>query len=179
MAGVLNSYVRKTRYDLNETPFARRNSPCPGIQNRRVQTPFLTTKYVLKDNISTRMAIGAIFQLEEQEKVRSKSSFLPCSPKFILPNFDSTTCVTRSFSTPNPNSVSDFKPTPQGNGRLERSTKHLPMSHYEMSDSPFSSREYYRRMNISSINRCTKRLSRVCSSLGIRSCHGFPIQIPT
>jgi hypothetical protein len=110
-------------------------------QNRRVRTPFLTTKFVLKDNVSTRKAVSAIHQLEEREKVRFCELWSFACRSSPYRGFDSTTPVTRSFSAKAPSLLSDFKPIPQGNGHLERQTKRLPMSHYGMFDSRLSLRE--------------------------------------
>jgi len=82
VAGVLSLYVRKTRYDfLNESDLKIHS---PGIQNRRVQTPFLTAKFILKNNDSIHKAVNAIHQLEVQEKVRSETnlSVVTCSRVF-------------------------------------------------------------------------------------------------
>jgi hypothetical protein len=140
VVGVLNLYVRKTRYVSWNLSGPLKFMSCHGIQNRRIQTPFLTAKFILKDNLSIRKAVSAIHQLEEQEKVRS-DFIVVASSEFIPAALNSMTYVTRSFATPNPNFVSDYKPIPQGNGNLDGQTTRLPMSRFEIFDSLFSLRK--------------------------------------
>lgn len=176
-------YLRGWRVELIRTKdkvwfcqrtITARNS-CLCIQSRRILTPFLTARFVLKDNATAREAVSAIHQVEEAEKVRFLFSWVDHIHSYR--HFDSTTRLMRSFSKTNLTSslMSDFKPIPQGNGHLDCVTIRPPTSLCGMFDLLFSLKEYWRKINSSSIKHCI-RGSPQTSFFGIRSCYGSLMQ---